>query len=52
MYCKHFGDNNDADAQFCNHCGKPLVAEQQTAQLDVKQDFVSPKCILLNNSGQ
>jgi hypothetical protein len=52
MYCTHCGDNNDADAQFCNHCGTPLVAEQQTAQLDVKQDFVSPKSILLNNSGQ
>jgi hypothetical protein len=52
MYCTHCGDNNDADAQFCNHCGKPLAAEQQTAQLDVKQGFVSPKINFQNNSGQ
>lgn len=52
MYCAHCGDNNDADAKFCNRCGKPLVTEKQTAQLEVKQDFVSPKNIFQNNSGQ
>ena len=52
MNCTHCGDNNDADALFCKHCGKPFAAKQQTAQPGEKQDFVYPKSEFQNNSGQ
>ncbi len=52
MHCTYCGDNNDADAQYCNHCGKPWAVKQQTAHVDVKHGFVSPKSIFQNNSGQ
>lgn len=53
MHCTHCGNNNDADAQFCNNCGKPLIAEHQTEQSDMKQnDLVSPNSNVQNNSGQ
>ncbi len=53
MYCIHCGNKNDADAQFCNYCGKSLIAEQQSAKLGLKQDdSVSPKGNFQNNSGQ
>jgi len=53
MDCSHCGNNNDADAQFCNHCGNPLIDKQQTEQSGVKQnDFVLPISNIQNNSGQ
>ena len=53
MYCTHCGNKNDADAQFCNNCGKPLIAKQQAKQSGVKQnDFVSANSNFQNNSGQ
>lgn len=53
MDCSHCGNNNDAYAQFCNHCGNPLIDKQQTEQSSVKQnDFVFPTSNIQNNSGQ
>ncbi|MCH7964051.1 MAG: zinc ribbon domain-containing protein [Bacteroidetes bacterium] len=53
MYCTHCGNNNDADAQFCNNCGKPLIALQQSEQSGLNQnDLVSPNSNFQNNSGQ
>jgi len=52
MDCTHCGNKNDADAQFCNHCGKPLIDGQQAEQSGVKQNFISPKSNVQNNSGQ
>ncbi|MGB5846998.1 MAG: zinc ribbon domain-containing protein [Ignavibacteriaceae bacterium] len=53
MDCSHCGNNNDADAQFCNHCGNPLIDKQQAEQSGVKQnDFVFPTSNIQNNSGQ
>ena len=53
MDCSHCGNNNDADAQFCNHCGNPLIDKQQPEQSGVKQnDFVFPTSNIQNNSGQ
>jgi len=53
MFCVHCGNNNDADAQFCNNCGKPLIDEQQAEKSDMKQDdLVSPNSNFQNNSGQ
>lgn len=52
MDCTHCGNKNDADAQFCNHCGKPLIAEQNAEQSGLNQNFISPTSNVRNNSGQ
>ena len=48
MRCGH---KNEEDAKFCDNCGKPLNAEQQTVQNSIQQN-INPLLNVENNSGQ
>jgi hypothetical protein len=53
MHCTHCGTKNDAEAQFCDHCGTPLIDKQQADHSGVRRnDFISSSSYFQNNSGR